>query len=171
MVTTKTVNATKKAQVANTTTQKASIKASKANTAQQKALAQAKQNVLNKVQNGIGVTQHTNGNIIKGLQASPQIAKPTLKMCRYITLNKHSGVGNCVKRWHLYKNNQTLLCAKLTNGQTPNDLTFWATCKVNGTPYLTLTTPTQTQYNAIVNLWQNGKLTPANIQNVLKTVK
>jgi len=139
---------------------------------QANALAQAKANIANKVPAGVGVTLHTNGAPIKGLNAQLQIAKPTLAMCRYISqINTHPMQGNCVKRWHLYKLNQTLLCAKLTNGQTPNDLTYWAGVKHNGIPYIVLSLPTQAQYNAIVALWQNKQLTPANIQHVIATVK
>lgn len=135
-------------------------------------LALAKQNIANKVQSGIGVTQHTNGANIKGLAPQAQIAKPTLNMCRYISkINQHCGQGNCIKRWHLYTQGQTLLCAKLTAGQTTTDITFWATCKHQNKPYLVLSTPTATQYAAIVALWQNKQLTPTNIQNVIKTVK
>lgn len=122
------------------------------------ALALAKQNVQNKVTIGTGVTHHTAGNIIKGLLPQPQIAKPTLNMCRYIQANPtfKYAQGQCQHRSHLYKAGFTLLHAKLTVGLTPNDLTYWHTIGA-----VTLVTPTVAQYNAIVQAWQQGQLVPS----------
>ena len=119
------------------------------------ALLQAKQNVLNGVAIGTGVTHHTAGNVIKGLLPQPQIAKPTLAMCRYINTvpTFKYAQGQCQHRKHLYIAGCTLLHAKLTLGLTPNDLTYWHSIGV-----VNLTTPTQAQYNAIVQAWQQGQL-------------
>lgn len=122
------------------------------------ALAIAKQNVQNKVTLGTGVTHHTAGNIIKGLLPSPQLAKPTLAMCRYIQANptfKYTQ-GQCQKRSHLYLAGFSLLHAKLALGLTPNDLTYWHTLGA-----VNLILPTTAQYNAIIQAWQTGQLIPS----------
>ena len=122
------------------------------------ALALAKQNVQNKVTTGTGVTHHTAGNIIKGLLPQPQIAKPALTMCRYIQSNPSFkyAQGQCQHRSHLYKAGFTLLHAKLSLGLTPNDLTYWHSIGA-----VILVTPTQAQYNAIIQAWQTGQLIPS----------
>lgn len=116
------------------------------------AILQARANVAAKAKSGIGVTLHTSGKPITGLNSQPLIGKPTQKMCQYISAIKgHPGIGQCVKRWHLYSVGQTLLHCRITNGLTVNDVNYWA-----GLGYLTLSPATPAQYAAIVAAWQAG---------------
>lgn len=128
-----------------------------AQTQHKQALLVAKQNVANGVAIGTGVTHHTAGNIIKGLLPQPQIAKPTLAMCRYIQATPQFKYmqGQCQHRKHLYVAGCTLLHAKLTLGLTPNDLTYWHSINA-----VNLVLPTTAQYNNIVTAWQQGQLVP-----------
>jgi hypothetical protein len=123
------------------------------------ALLQAKQNVANAVPIGAGVTHHTAGTVVKGLLPQPQIAKPTLAMCFYIPQAPQFKYtqGQCQHRKHLYHAGFSLLHAKLAFGLTPNDLTYWG----RNVGAVTLTPPTNAQYLAIVNAWQQGLLIPS----------
>lgn len=113
----------------------------------------AQQNVAKKAESGVGVTLHTNGKAIKGLAAEPVVAKPQRKMLRVIDKIKgHPGKGNCVKRFHLYKEGMTLLDCKVTEGLIPSDVTFYAELG-----YLTLREPTDAEYDAAVKAWEQGK--------------
>lgn len=115
----------------------------------------ARRNVQRQSKSGVGVTQHTSGQPIKGLAAQVQKAKPQRKMLRVIDKIKgHPGRGNCVKRFHLYKEGMTLLECKTTEGLIPSDVTFYAELG-----YLTLREPTDAEYDAAVASWQkaNGK--------------
>jgi hypothetical protein len=110
----------------------------------------ARQNVAKKAESGVGVTLHTNGKPIKGLSAEPIVAKPQRKMLRAIdSIKGHPGKGNCVKRFHLYKEGMTLLDAKRTEGLIPSDITFYAELG-----YLTLREPTDAEYDAAVKAWE-----------------
>lgn len=110
----------------------------------------ARKNVTAKVESGVGVTLHTSGKPIKGLAAEPVVARPQRKMLRVIDkINGHPGKGNCVKRFHLYKEGMTLLHAKVTEGLIPSDITFYAELG-----YLTLREPTDEEYNAAVAAWE-----------------
>jgi hypothetical protein len=139
------------------TTQAPTVLLTQTQSTQKQALLVAKQNVANAVPLGTGVTHHTAGNVIKGLLPQPQIAKPTLAMCRYINAvpTFKYAQGQCQHRKHLYVAGCTLLHAKLTLGLTPNDLTYWHSIGV-----VTLETPTPSQYNAIIQAWQAGQLVP-----------
>ena len=113
----------------------------------------ARANVQAKVTEGVGVTLHTNGNFIKGLAAEPVVAKPQRKMLRVIDkIIGHPGKGNCIKRFHLYKEGMTLLDCKVTAGLIPSDVTFYAELG-----YLTLREPTDAEYDAAVKAWEQGK--------------
>lgn len=110
----------------------------------------ARANVAAKAESGIGVTHHTNGKPIKGLAAEPIIAKPQRKMLRVIDkIIGHPGKGNCVKRFHLYKEGMTLLDCKRTEGLIPSDVTFYAELG-----YLTLREPTDAEYDAAIKAWE-----------------
>lgn len=113
----------------------------------------ARANVQAKAESGVGVTLHTNGNAIKGLSAEPVVAKPQRKMLRVIDkIIGHPGKGNCIKRFHLYKEGMTLLDCKVTEGLIPSDVTFYAELG-----YLTLREPTDAEYDAAVKAWEQGK--------------
>lgn len=113
----------------------------------------ARANVQAKAAEGVGVTLHTNGNFIKGLSAEPVVAKPQRKMLRVIDkILGHPGKGNCIKRFHLYKEGMTLLDCKVTAGLIPSDVTFYAELG-----YLTLREPTDAEYDAAVKAWEQGK--------------
>ena len=113
----------------------------------------ARANVQAKVTEGVGVTLHTNGNAIKGLAAEPVVARPQRKMLRVIDkILGHPGKGNCIKRFHLYKEGMTLLECKTTEGLIPSDVTFYAELG-----YLTLREPTDAEYDAAVKAWEQGK--------------
>ena len=113
----------------------------------------ARANVQAKVTEGVGVTLHTNGNAIKGLAAEPVVARPQRKMLRVIDkILGHPGKGNCIKRFHLYKEGMTLLDCKVTEGLIPSDVTFYAELG-----YLTLREPTDAEYDAAVKAWEQGK--------------
>lgn len=119
------------------------------------AIHVARENVASKAPSGVGVTLHTTGQPIKGLAAQPQKAKPQRKMLRVIDKIKgHPGKGNCIKRFHLYKEGMTLLHCKVTEGLIPSDVTFYAELG-----YLTLREPTDAEYDAAVAEWEkaNGK--------------
>lgn len=110
----------------------------------------ARQNVAAKAESGVGVTLHTSGKPIKGLAAEPIVAKPQRKMLRVIDkIIGHPGKGNCVKRFHLYKEGMTLLDCKRTEGLIPSDVTFYAELG-----YLTLREPTDAEYDAAVKAWE-----------------
>lgn len=110
----------------------------------------ARQNVAAKAESGVGVTLHTSGKPIKGLAAEPIVAKPQRKMLRVIDkIVGHPGKGNCVKRFHLYKEGMTLLDCKRTEGLIPSDVTFYAELG-----YLTLREPTDAEYDAAVKAWE-----------------
>lgn len=113
----------------------------------------ARANVQAKAESGVGVTLHTNGNAIKGLAAEPVVARPQRKMLRVIDkIIGHPGKGNCIKRFHLYKEGMTLLECKTTEGLIPSDVTFYAELG-----YLTLREPTDAEYDAAVKAWEQGK--------------
>ena len=113
----------------------------------------ARANVAKKAEAGVGVTLHTNGNFIKGLSAEPVVAKPQRKMLRVIDkIIGHPGKGNCIKRFHLYKEGMTLLDCKVTEGLIPSDVTFYAELG-----YLTLRDATDAEYDAAVKAWEQGK--------------
>lgn len=113
----------------------------------------ARANVQAKAESGVGVTLHTNGNAIKGLAAEPVVARPQRKMLRVIDkILGHPGKGNCIKRFHLYKEGMTLLECKTTEGLIPSDVTFYAELG-----YLTLREPTDAEYDAAVKSWEQGK--------------
>ena len=113
----------------------------------------ARANVQAKVTEGVGVTLHTNGNAIKGLAAEPVVARPQRKMLRVIDkIIGHPGKGNCIKRFHLYKEGMTLLDCKVTEGLIPSDVTFYAELG-----YLTLRDATDAEYDAAVKAWEQGK--------------
>ena len=113
----------------------------------------ARANVQAKVTEGVGVTLHTNGNAIKGLAAEPVVARPQRKMLRVIDkILGHPGKGNCIKRFHLYKEGMTLLDCKVTEGLIPSDVTFYAELG-----YLTLRDATDAEYDAAVKAWEQGK--------------
>lgn len=118
----------------------------------------ARQNVASKVAEGVGVTLHTSGKPIKGLSAEPVVAKPQRKMLRVIDkIIGHPGKGNCIKRFHLYKEGMTLLDCKVTEGLIPSDVTFYAELG-----YLTLRDATDAEYDAAVKAWEaKGKTTEA----------
>lgn len=119
-------------------------------------LQQARANVATKAASGLGVTLHTNGTPIKGLQAQVGL-KPNASNLRYVSsIQGHCGVGNCIKRWHLYQLGNTLYHASITNGLTPNDLLFWHKCG-----YLTLTTPTPAQVQAAQAAFAAGQPLPS----------
>jgi len=144
-------NATKTASTRKTTTAKAKADAKVTQT----PIEVARRNVQRKAKSGVGVTEHTSGQPIKGLAAQPQKAKPQRKMLRVIdSIKGHPGKGNCVKRFHLYKEGMTLLECKTTEGLIPSDVTFYAELG-----YLTLREPTDAEYDAAVAAWQkaNGK--------------
>lgn len=87
----------------------------------------AHENVEKKAANGIGITLHTGGRAIKGLAAMPVVAKPQRKMLRRIEKIKgHPDKGNCIRRFHLYREGMTLLHCKITEGLIPSDVTFYA---------------------------------------------
>jgi len=145
---------------ANTTRKTAAPKATskakaEAPVQQTPAIHVARENVASKAPSGVGVTLHTTGQPIKGLAAQPQKAKPQRKMLRKIgKIKGHPGKGNCIKRFHLYKEGMTLLHCKVTEGLIPSDVTFYAELG-----YLTLVEPTDKEYDAAVVEWQkvNGK--------------
>ena len=111
----------------------------------------ARANVTAKLNDGIGVTLHTDGKEIKGLDAEPLMIKPQRKMLRTISKIKgHPGKGNCVKRFHLYKEGMTLLDCKVTKGLTPSDVTFYAELG-----YLELREATDEEFNAAVKTWED----------------
>ena len=113
----------------------------------------ARANVQAKVAEGVGVTLHTSGQPIKGLAAEPVVAKPQRKMLRVIDkIIGHPGKGNCIKRFHLYKEGMTLLECKTTEGLIPSDVTFYAELG-----YLTLRDATDAEYDAAVKSWEQGK--------------
>lgn len=113
----------------------------------------ARANVQAKVTEGVGVTLHINGNAIKGLAAEPVVARPQRKMLRVIDkIIGHPGKGNCIKRFHLYKEGMTLLDCKVTEGLIPSDVTFYAELG-----YLTLRDATDAEYDAAVKAWEQGK--------------
>ena len=113
----------------------------------------ARANVQAKVTEGVGVTLHTNGKAIKGLAAEPVVARPQRKMLRVIDkIIGHPGKGNCIKRFHLYKEGMTLLDCKVTEGLIPSDVTFYAELG-----YLTLRDATDAEYDAAVKAWEQGK--------------
>jgi hypothetical protein len=113
----------------------------------------ARANVSKKLESGVGVTLHTNGNFIKGLSAEPVVARPQRKMLRVIDkIIGHPGKGNCIKRFHLYKEGMTLLDCKVTEGLIPSDVTFYAELG-----YLTLRDATDAEYDAAVKAWEQGK--------------
>jgi len=121
----------------------------------------ARQNVQAKADAGVGVTLHTSGKPIKGLSSEPVVAKPQRKMLRVIDkIIGHPGKGNCIKRFHLYKEGMTLLDCKVTEGLTPSDVTFYAELG-----YLTLRDATDAEYDAAVKAWEaKGKATEATAQ-------
>ncbi len=83
--------------------------------------------VKKKAASGIGITLHTGGRAIKGLAAMPVVAKPQRKMLRRIEKIKgHPDKGNCIRRFHLYRDGMTLLHCKITEGLIPSDVTFYA---------------------------------------------
>lgn len=113
----------------------------------------ARANVQAKVAEGVGVTLHTSGQPIKGLAAEPVVARPQRKMLRVIDkIIGHPGKGNCIKRFHLYKEGMTLLDCKVTEGLIPSDVTFYAELG-----YLTLRDATDAEYDAAVKAWEQGK--------------
>ena len=113
----------------------------------------ARANVSKKLESGVGVTLHTNGNAIKGLSAEPVVARPQRKMLRVIDkIIGHPGKGNCIKRFHLYREGMTLLDCKVTEGLIPSDVTFYAELG-----YLTLRDATDAEYDAAVKAWEQGK--------------
>lgn len=121
----------------------------------------ARANVQAKAADGVGVTLHTNGKAIKGLSSEAVIAKPQRKMLRVIDkIIGHPGKGNCIKRFHLYKEGMTLLDCKVTEGLIPSDVTFYAELG-----YLTLRDATDAEYDAAVKAWEaKGKATEATDQ-------
>jgi hypothetical protein len=121
----------------------------------------ARQNVAAKAESGLGVTLHTNGKAIKGLSSEPVVARPQRKMLRVIdSIKGHPGKGNCVKRFHLYKEGMTLLHCKVTEGLIVSDVTFFAELG-----YLTLREPTDAEYDAAVKAWEaKGKTTEVSTQ-------
>lgn len=113
----------------------------------------ARANVQAKAAEGVGVTLHTSGQPIKGLAAEPVVARPQRKMLRVIDkIIGHPGKGNCIKRFHLYKEGMTLLDCKVTEGLIPSDVTFYAELG-----YLTLRDATDAEYDAAVKAWEQGK--------------
>lgn len=115
----------------------------------------ARANVAAKAESGVGVTLHSSGKPIKGLAAEPVIAKPQRKMLRVIDkIIGHPGKGNCVHRFHLYKEGMTLLDCKVTEGLIPSDVTFYAQCG-----YLTLRDATDAEYEAAVKAWEASRKT------------
>lgn len=124
---------------------------------QQTPIEVARANVQAKAAEGVGVTLHTSGKPIAGLAAQPQKAKPQRKMLRVIDKIKgHPGKGNCVKRFHLYREGMTLLECKTTEGLIPSDVTFYAELG-----YLTLREPTDAEYDAAVAEWEKAKAAEA----------
>lgn len=122
-------------------------------TTDNKAILQARANVAAKAPDGIGVTLHTSGAPIKGLMAEPVLAKPQRKMLQMIDkIIGHPGVGNCIKRFHLYKPGMTLLHCKVTPGLIVSDVTFYASLG-----YLTLRPATDAEYAAVVAEWEKGR--------------
>ena len=110
----------------------------------------ARANVQAKVAEGVGVTLHTNGKAIKGLSAEPVVARPQRKMLRVIDkIIGHPGRGNCIKRFHLYRELITLLDCMVTEGLIPSDVTFYAELG-----YLTLRDATDAEYDAAVKAWE-----------------
>lgn len=139
-----------------TTAKKAVPAKANASVTQTPATSVARENVASKAKAGVGVTLHTTGAPIKGLAAQPQIARPQRKMLRRIAkINGHPGTGNCVKRFHLYKEGDTLLHCKVTEGLIPSDVTFYAELG-----YLTLRDATDKEYADAVAEWEKSK-TPA----------
>lgn len=117
-------------------------------------LAIARQNVAKKAKEGVGVTLHTSGKPIKGLAAEPVVARPQRKMLRTISkIHGHPGKGNCIKRFHLYKEGMTLLDCKTTEGLIPSDVTFYAELG-----YLDLREPTDEEYTAAVAKWEADRV-------------
>lgn len=113
-------------------------------------LAIARANVQAKLESGVGVTLHTNGKAIKGLSAEPLLIKPTRKHAQRIdTIKGHSGKGNCIKRFHLYKAGDTMLHCKVTEGLIWSDVTFYAECG-----YLTIREATDAEFAAMLAEWQ-----------------
>jgi len=113
----------------------------------------ARANVQAKAESGVGVTLHTNGKAIKGLSGEAVVAKPQRKMLRVIDkIIGHPGKGNCIKRFHLYREGMTLLECKTTEGLIPSDVTFYAELG-----YLTLREPTYAEYDAAVKAWEQSK--------------
>jgi hypothetical protein len=152
---TKSNKATTRRSTAKATVSKdAAVKQTKpAAKAEMSAIEIARANVAKKAAEGVGVTLHTNGKAIKGLAAEPVVAKPQRKMLRAIDKIKgHPGKGNCVKRFHLYKEGMTLLECKTTEGLIPSDVTFYAELG-----YLTLREPTDAEYEAAVKAWEADK--------------
>lgn len=116
----------------------------------------ARANVAAKAASGIGVTLHTNGKPIAGLAALPVVAKPTAKMLQVIaSIKGHPGKGNCVKRFHLYKEGMTLLHCKQTPGLVVSDVTFYASLG-----YLTLRPATAEEVAKAVAAWEANKPKP-----------
>lgn len=115
----------------------------------------ARANVAAKAESGVGITLHSSGKPIKGLAAEPVVAKPQRKMLRTISkIIGHPGKGNCVHRFHLYKEGMTLLDCKTTEGLIPSDVTFYAQCG-----YLELRDPTDAEYEAAVKAWEASRKT------------
>lgn len=115
----------------------------------------ARANVQAKAESGVGITLHSSGKPIKGLAAEPVVAKPQRKMLRVIDKIKgHPGKGNCVHRFHLYREGMTLLDCKVTEGLIPSDVTFYAECG-----YLTLRDATDAEYDAAVKAWEASRKT------------
>jgi hypothetical protein len=110
----------------------------------------ARANVAAKAESGIGVTLHTSGRPIKGLAAEPVVAKPQRKMLRVIDkIIGHPGKGNCIKRFHLYREGMTLLHCKVAEGLIVSDVTFFAELG-----YLTLREATDAEYADAVKAWE-----------------
>lgn len=146
---TNTVNTT--ASKKNVVTKDAAVKQTETQALAGIELARA--NVAKRVKAGVGVTHHTSGKPIKGLAAEPIVAKPQRKMLRVIDkIIGHPGRGNCIKRFHLYKEGMTLLDAKTTEGLIPSDITFYAELG-----YLTLREPTDAEYEAAIKKWEKSK--------------
>lgn len=123
----------------------------------------ARANVLAKAASGLGVTQHTSGAVIKGLAPQAVLAKPNANSLQYISAIKGhpcqgSASGACIKRWHKYAVGDTLLHARITNGLTPNDITYWAKCG-----YLTLSPASPAQIAHVQAQWASGYFAHDNV--------
>lgn len=122
--------------------------------ATQSAIAVARANVVAKVANGIGVTQHTNATPIAGCQIKPCVAAPTAaQLAIHVIVKPHHGVGNGIKRWHNYQSGTTPLLANLLGNQCAADLSGWyVPCG-----YMATVPPTAAMVAAAKAAWQQGQ--------------